>query len=287
MRLSTFSIAGHDGRNGDLGVAVASKFIAVGAVVPWAQAGVGAVATQSYANTSFGPRGLRLLKRGLTPREAGRALLAHDKLAGQRQFGVVDARGRAYSYTGKDCFDWAGGIAGKGFAAQGNILVGRRVVEAMAEAFRAARGLALAERLLAALAAGDAAGGDRRGRQGAALLVVRLRGGYGGYNDRYIDLRVDEHPRPVDELGRLLGIHQMYFSPKREEDRLPIDADLARELQTIMRRQGHAVPSSGEWDTDTQRAFREFAGTENLEERLYDGPWLDRIALEYIRGKFG
>jgi len=202
---STFSIVAFDPKTGDLGVAVASKFLAVGSVVPYAKAGVGAIATQSFANTTFGPKGLELLRKGLTPSQVLKQLLASDKDREFRQVGIVDAKGRAAAFTGKKCLPWAGHIVGKGFAVQGNILAGEQVVKAMAKAFQETQG-ELAERLMAALEAGEQAGGDARGKQSAAILVVRKGAGYGGFDDRYIDLRVDDHPEPVKELRRILNI---------------------------------------------------------------------------------
>lgn len=214
--VATFSIVGFDPGTGELGVAVQSKFVAVGAVVPWARAGVGAIATQAWANTRFGPVGLALLAAGKTPEEVGETLVAMDSRAGHRQFGIVDASGRSVTFTGEECLDWAGGRSGPNFAVQGNILAGPGVVDAMAEAFTSVEG-DLGERLLAALAAGQAAGGDRRGRQSAALLIVREGWGYGGLNDRYRDLRVDDHPTPIAELQRLHELHRSVFKPPAEE----------------------------------------------------------------------
>ena len=286
MKPSTFSIAAFDPTTGDLGVAVESKFLAVGAAVPFAQAGVGAVATQARANTSYGPRALRMLKQGLTPKQAGARLIATDQRAAQRQLGIVDARGRAFSYTGKECFDWAGGRTGKNFAAQGNILAGAAVVDALVETFEKTRG-ELAERLVAALAAGQAAGGDKRGQESAALLVVRKKGGYGGFNDRYIDLRVDDHPKPIDELKRLLELHHLYLGKTSPADFLLIDPVIARELQTMMHARGYYTGAlNGAWDAATQKAFREFAGVENVEERLLDGAFIDRVVLNFLRARF-
>ncbi len=282
---STFSIVALDPRTGELGIAVESKFLSVGAVVPWASATVGAIATQSWANTSYGPRGLRLLKRGLTPKEVARQLVSGDKQAGQRQFGIVDAKGRAFTYTGGGCYEWAGGIARRNFAAQGNILAGPQVVDALVETFEMTRGT-LAERLVAALAAGQAAGGDRRGQESAALYLVRAKGGYGGFNDRYIDLRVDDHPHPVDELRRLLDLHHLYLGKTNPEDVIPIDIPIARELQHMMKRRGYYKGEvTGEWDTATQTAFREFAGVENLEDRLLAGAMIDRVVLDFVRSR--
>lgn len=283
MKPSTFSIVAFDPATGDLGIAVESKFLSVGAVVPFAEAGVGAIATQSWANTSYGPRGLRMLKQGLTPKQVGAKLVAADKNTSQRQFGIVDAKGRAFTYTGKGCFDWAGGRTGKNFAAQGNILTGAAVVDALAQTFESTRG-DLADRLVAALAAGQTAGGDKRGQESAALLVVRKKGGYGGFNDRYIDLRVDDHPQPIDELKRLLDLHHLYLGKTKPQDVIPIDANIARELQTMMRARGYYTGAiSGAWDDASKKAFREFAGVENLEERLQEGAFIDRVVLNFLR----
>jgi len=199
----TFSIVAYDPVNQDWGVAVASKFFAVGSVVPWAKAGVGAVATQAFANTSFGPRGLLLLEQGADAEAALKVLASSDSGRAQRQVGIVDAKGNGATYTGEKCNAWAGGVEGVNFVCQGNILAGEKVVKAMAKAFETGRG-ELAERLMAALEAGDAAGGDSRGRQSAAILVVRSGGGYGGWDDRYLDIRVDDDPQPIRELRRMI-----------------------------------------------------------------------------------
>ncbi len=215
---ATFSIVARDPANGDLGVAVASRVLGVGSVVPWAKAGVGAVATQAFANTTFGPEGLRRLETGEAPDTAVPAMLETDPTAEQRQLALVDGRGRVAAHTGKRCLAWAGHRGGEGYSCQGNILAGEGVVAAMAEAFEKAEG-ELSDRLLAALAAGEAAGGDRRGKQSAAILVVRERGGYGGMNDRYVDLRVEDHAEPVKELSRLHELHRAFYRrpapPKR------------------------------------------------------------------------
>jgi uncharacterized Ntn-hydrolase superfamily protein len=203
--VATFSIAARDPATGELGVAVASRFFAVGAVVPWARAGVGAVATQAFANTTFGPRGLDLMAAGRTPAQALEALLADDAGRDRRQVGLVAADGASVTYSGPGTTPWAGGRSGPGYAIQGNILAGEKVVAEMERAFLAARG-SLGERLFASLAAGDRAGGDSRGRQSAALLVVRAGAGYGGFTDRAIDVRVDDHADPFKELRRLLGL---------------------------------------------------------------------------------
>ena len=284
MKTATFSIVAIDPATGELGVAVASKFLAVGAVVPWARAGVGAVATQSYANVSYGPIGLELMAAGQSAGETLARLLADDPDQELRQVGVVDARGQAATFTGEGCHAWAGGRTGPGYAVQGNILTGPEVVDAMARAFETAEG-PLAARLLAALAAGDAAGGDRRGKQSAALLVVKERGGYGGYTDRFIDLRVDDHPEPVAELQRLYGIWRLYFEKPNPEDRLPLEGALLVELQELMRTLGYYQgPPHGQWDDATRRAYATLIGNENFEERIpLDADWIDRQVLAYLR----
>lgn len=208
--VATFSIVGYDPKTGDLGIAVESKFFSVGSVVPWAEAGVGAIATQSFANTTYGPRGLAMLKLGMTAQQVIEALVANDPNRARRQVGIVDSQGNTATYTGSECLQWAGGVIGKDkngwpYAAQGNILTGPEVVQAMARTFESAEG-ELADKLVAALAAGQAAGGDARGQQSAALLVVRAKGGYAGFNDRYIDLHVEDSPRPIEELARLLTL---------------------------------------------------------------------------------
>lgn len=209
--VSTFSVVAHDPATGELGIAVASRFFTVGNVVPWARAGVGAVATQAYANTSFGWRGLELLEQGLTPEEVKQVLLRNDDDPQRRQFGIVSADGQSATYTGEGCTAWAGGRAGAHYAVQGNILAGEQVVASMEKAFLETKGT-LADRLYAALLAGEEQGGDSRGKQSAALLVVKEGAGYGGYTDRAIDIRVDDHPEPFVELGRILNIAQMNYA---------------------------------------------------------------------------
>ncbi|MGQ9910230.1 MAG: DUF1028 domain-containing protein [Candidatus Flexifilum sp.] len=286
----TFSIVAFDPAEDALGVAVASKFLAVGAVVAWAEAGKGAVATQAFAKIGFGPDGLALLGAGQSAEETLAQLLDEDPRAPDRQVGIVDARGGAAAHTGMACFDWAGHIVGEGFTCQGNILTGPEVVQAMADAFRAASG-PLEDRLFAALTAGDRAGGDRRGRQSAAILVVKPGGGYGGDTDRYLDLRVDDHPDPVPELGRLLRLHRLYFGRPDPADLLPIDDALARELQTLMRRLGYyQADVTGQWDEASKAAFWALVGSENLEERWSPETTpdrLDRVALAYLRERYG
>lgn len=205
--VATFSVVGYDPETGALGIAVQSKFFAVGSVVPWAEAGVGAVATQSWANTTYGPKGLKLLKSGLSAEQTLQRLIADDPGRATRQVGIVDAKGNVANYTGDACNAWAGAVSGEHYTAQGNILAGEAVVKAMGKAYEETDG-ELADKLMAALFAGQEAGGDTRGQQSAALLVVQKNGGYGGFNDRYIDLRVDDAEKPIEELQRLLEIHK-------------------------------------------------------------------------------
>lgn len=287
--IATFSIVAHDSAHNEWGVAVQSKFLAVGAVVPWARAGAGAVATQSYANLTYGPRGLDLMAAGTSAEETLRMLTEADDGRSHRQVGLVDAQGRAAAFTGEACHAWAGHIAGEGYACQGNILV-PGTVEAMAARFETMRSGAgeLADWLVEALAAGQSAGGDSRGRQSAAVLVVRAGGGYGGNNDRYLDLRVDDHPEPIVELQRLLGIHHLYFGAVNPDDTLAL-ADLATELQGMLVRTGiYSGALTGEFDAATRTALRELVGRENLEER-WDGSGdrIDRVVVEYLRSRFG
>ena len=255
--------------------------------------GRGAVATQSLANTAYGPEGLRLLAEGLSPTETLDRLTAADPGRADRQAGIVDARGRAATYTGDGCAAWAGGRVGDGYAAQGNILVSGATVDAMADAFERTTGT-LAERLLAALEAGQAAGGDSRGQQSAALLVVREGGGYGGHNDRYLDLRVDDHPAPIAELRRSHDLSTLYVPPAGPRPLVPIDAALARELRTLLTRTGDYTQTSlgdaespgGILDDATRAALRSYIGRENLEERLADGDEdvIDAVVLRHLRG---
>ena len=264
------------------GVAVASKFLAVGAVVPWARAGAGAVATQALANPAYGPGGIELLGAGRAADEVVRALTDADDGRDDRQLGVVDAQGRAATFTGSKCFDWAGGRTGEGYCCQGNILTGADVVDAMATAFERSRG-DLATRLLDALAAGDQAGGDRRGRQSAAVLVVREGGGYLGGIDTAVDLRVDDHPAPVGELRRLLELNELYFPSPDSLELVEIDNELADELRRLLSARGYRAGVSGEWGQELRDALFAYMGTENLEERWYEGPRIERRVLEYLR----
>lgn len=283
----TFSIVARDPQAGELGIAVQSKFLAVGAVVPWAKAGVGAIATQSWANTSYGPRGLELLASGLSASETIAHLTGEDDGRASRQVGIVGANGEPASYTGDACSPWAGGCVGEHYACQGNILVGEETVQAMARTFEQTSGH-LCDRLLAALAAGQGAGGDSRGQQSAALLVVREGAGYSGFNDRFIDLRVDDAPQPIDELQRILQLHKLYLFPPNTADMLTIDASLAQELQTLLTATGDYQGSiTGTYDDLTRDAFRQFSGRENLEERWLEDARVDRVVLNFLRQKAG
>ncbi len=278
----TFSIVGHDAATGDLGVVVASKFPCVGAVVPWARAGVGAVATQSWANTDFGPDGLGLMGGGLPAAAALDAVLEPDTDREERQVGFVDAGGGAASFTGSHCMDWAGGRTGEGFAAQGNILVGPDVVAELERVFTTTEG-DLCDRLLAALLAGDAAGGDRRGKQSAALLVVRAGGGYEGRNDRYIDLRVDDHADAPHELARLFAVWDETMLVRHDEGLEPtpeVVGDLQRRLAAVG---AYAGAPSGEYDDATRDALAGWAGTYNLEGRLREDGLISRHLLFELR----
>jgi len=272
--VATYSIAACDPEAGQWGVATQSKFLAVGAVVPWAEPGAGAIATQAYANPRYGPEGLALLRDGLSAQEVVERLTAADDGRDHRQLGIVDREGGAGTYTGAECFDWAGGRTGKYYAAQGNILVSAATVDAIAETFESSSG-PLAERLLDCLDAAQAAGGDRRGQQSAALLVVERDGGYGGLSDEVVDLRVDEHPRPLEELRHVYGLHQAIFGKTPIENWLEVDDELSTELGVRLTKLGY----EGELD----EAFFRWAGNENLEERVDGVEHVDPVVLEELR----
>jgi uncharacterized Ntn-hydrolase superfamily protein len=268
----TYSIVGRSEDGESWGVAVASKFLAVGSAVPAAIAGVGALATQAEANVAWKGAGLWLLEDGLAAEDAVARLVEEDEKPEHRQLGVVDAEGRSASHTGAECLDWAGGLAEPDVAIQGNILTGPEVVAAMKQAWEGSVGEPLARRLLAALTAGDEAGGDRRGRQSAALLVVREEAGYGGLDDVAVDLRVDDNPAPIPELTRLLDLSEFYLSAPAEADRVDVDDATRAELDDKARALGHD-------------SFDAWVGTENYEMRVAeDGAWVDRRVLEIIRG---
>jgi uncharacterized Ntn-hydrolase superfamily protein len=284
---STFSIVAYDPGQKEWGVATQSKFLAVGAVVPWARAGMGAVATQSYANTTFGPKGLELMAAGVPAQQALDRLLEEDAEREHRQVGLVDKSGHAATFTGKECLEWAGGVTGESYAVQGNILVSGATIVAMAEAFEQSGG-ELADRLVAALAAGQQAGGDRRGQQSAAVLVVREQGGYAGFNDRYIDLRVDDDSRPIERLQEILRLHHLFFGKPDPATLLPIDEPIARELQRIAQASKHYTGSiTGEYDEATRQAVETLVGVENLEDRWPLGEArIDPIAFEFLQQRY-
>jgi uncharacterized Ntn-hydrolase superfamily protein len=278
----TFSIVARSADGTAHGVAVASKFLSVGAAVPAAAAEVGAIATQSYANLAYRPQGLALLGTGVAAAQVVAGLTAADTGRDQRQLGVVAVGGDGATYTGSGCHPWAGGIAGDGFAIQGNILTGPDVVEEMLRAWlKSDAGAPLGRRLLAALLAGDRAGGDKRGRQSAALLVVAKGQGYGGTSDIVADLRVDDHPDPVVELGRLLDLHSLYFDKADPADLLQLTGDVAEEVRVRLQQLGHeAGPTPDGLDT----ALASWAGIENLEERVVPGR-IDPLVLRHLRSR--
>lgn len=278
----TFSIVACDLKEQAWGVAVASKFPAVGAVVPWAQAEVGAVATQSFANVSFGPRGLAFMAKSLSAQETLDRLLEDDPDKELRQVGLVDAKGGSATFSGSGCFPWAGGITGKGYAIQGNILAGGKVVPAMEKAFLKTKGN-LPTRLYAALLAGDRAGGDKRGRQSAAIYVVKPKAGYGGFLDRWMDYRVDDHANPVPRLGELLEMHDLYFGKSPESEQVEIKGKALKQMTDMLARQGYLKN-----EREFASAFNEFIGNENFEERADpQARWIDKPVLNYLTKKFG
>jgi len=268
--VATYSIVACDLEARQWGVAVQSKFLAVGSVVPYAEAEVGAVATQSFANPRYGPDGLELLREGLSAERAVERLTAADEGRAERQVGIVDSEGRAATYTGEECLDWAGGRTGPGYAAQGNILVGEETVAALATTFEENGSLPLVQRLLECLVAAQAAGGDRRGQQSASVLVVQRDGGYAGLSDVLVDLRVDDHERPIEELLRIYGLHQLLFDASPREDWLPLEGELRAEVSALLARLGY-------------ESLDAWAGVENLEERVDGDDSIDPVALEALR----
>lgn len=315
----TYSIVALDPATGDLGVAVQSKFLAVGAVVPWAQAGVGAVATQSFANVAFGPGGLARMASGMSASQALERLISADPLRAQRQVGLVDIHGGAATHTGAQCFAWAGGLTGPGFAAQGNILAGASVVDGLVDTL-VGGGRPFPELLVACLVAADAQGGDRRGRESASLLVVRAGGGYGGANDRWIDLRVDHDDDPIGKLAGLLDLQRLYLDRPTVGELVPIDSTLAAECRSLLTKiraepggrfgnvyqpmdpdaaapagaaedpgerpmTGTPGPIPSNWDDEWQQALWDWQGVENLEERTAAPGWIDPRVLAVLRAK--
>jgi uncharacterized Ntn-hydrolase superfamily protein len=277
--VATYSIVACDLARGQWGVAVQSKFLAVGSLVPWAEPHVGAIATQSYANPRYGPDGLALLREGSSAEEVVEALTTADEGRAERQVGIVDGQGRAVTFTGDECHDWAGGRTGDGYAAQGNILVSAETVDALAVTFEQNGHLSLAERLIECLAAAQAAGGDRRGQQSASLLVVEKDAGYANLSDVVVDLRVDDHERPIVELRRLFGLHNELFGVTPPEDWVTVDEVLTTELRDRLTRLGY--------DGELGKAFSDWAGTENLEERVDGLERIDPVVLGALRKQSG
>ena len=286
--LSTFSIVAYDPAGPEWGVAVQSRFLAVGAIVPWARFRAGAVATQARGNVSFGRRGLSLMGKGVSARETLDQLLATDDRRESRQVGLVDAQGATASFTGAECRSWAGSLCGTHYSVQGNLLHGADTLEAMARAFEDGAG-ELADRLVASLAAGQRAGGDRRGQQATALLVVRAQGSYGQDDDRYVDLRVDDAPQPIDQLQTLLGLHRLLYTPPEPDDWASVEGKVARDLQRVLRRTGHyAGPITGDYDKPTGQALVSLMATENLEVRFRETEGLiDRRAVAMLLRRYG
>lgn len=308
----TYSIVALDRATGDLGVAVQSKFLAVGSVVPWARARVGAIATQSHANVAYGPDGLRSLGEGLSASDVLERLVGADDLREERQVGIIDRHGGSATHTGRGCFAWAGGRTGEGFAAQGNILAGPSVVDGLADTFTAG-GRPFPELLVACLAAAESAGGDRRGSESAALLIVRDGGGFGGGNDRWIDLRVDQHDDPVAELGRVLAFQRLYYEQPSADALQPLDEATAGEVRAMLesidggpggrfgrvyermfeprpsdeaaRPVGEPRPFPSNWDDAWQQALGEWLDAENLEARAAAPGWIDPRALAILRSR--
>lgn len=268
--VATYSIVACDLEARQWGVATQSKFLAVGSVVPWAEADVGAVATQSYANPRYGPEGLALLREGQTAQQAVDALTAADDDRDHRQLGIVDARGGAATFTGSKCMEWADGRTGDGYAAQGNILVSGDTVDALAATFEERAELPLAERLLVCLAAAQAAGGDRRGQQSAALVVVEKDAGYGALSDTLVDLRVDDHATPIEELRRLFEIHRLLFGKTPREKWITVDEALRAEIDARLTELGY-------------ERLEEWAGVHNLEERVDGEDAIDPVVLSELR----
>lgn len=276
----TFSIVAFEPETESWGVAVASKCLAVGHAVPWGGAHAGAVATQALANLSYGPDGVAMMRSGRPAREVVKELVARDKLASQRQLGVVDASGRAANHTGSDCLPWAGGIVDGEVAVQGNILAGEQVPKAMLAAYRASQGQLFVQRLLRALEAGDAAGGDRRGKQSASVRVWREGAAYGGGLDVAVDLRIDDHAEPVAELGRLVDLHNLYFCRPDPKTLLNLDKDLTSEVSAALTKLGYAP------EHDFRDSFARWVGTENFEERDVPGK-IDPLVLDHLRRQVG
>lgn len=279
--VATFSIVAADPETGEVGVAVQSKFLAVGSVVPWAKANVGAVATQSWANTAFGPEGLALLEKGLSPEEVIDKLVADDPDRSLRQVAVIDAEGEASAFTGHECYDWAGHMIGKHHSCQGNILISEETVSEMSRTFEASEG-PLAERMLKAVAAAQHAGGDSRGKQSAAVYVVQEGAGYGGYNDVKVDLRVDDHPEPIEELQRLYELHKMYAAPS--EDKLAIEGDVLKTVvEQLVKLSLLGMGDYNSYNAEVKEALKAFVLRENFDDHWSEEALIDESVLAYLK----
>ncbi|HKB20254.1 MAG TPA: DUF1028 domain-containing protein [Gaiellaceae bacterium] len=274
--VATYSIVACDLDAQQWGVSVQSKFLSVGSVVPWGEPQVGAIATQAYANPRYGPNGLALLREGLSAREVVDRLTGEDEGRDHRQLGVVDGHGNAATYTGKECLEWAGGRTGRNYAAQGNILVSKETVDALAETFESTSG-PLASRLIDCLAAAQAEGGDSRGQQSSALLVVQRDGGYAGMSDVLVELRVEDHERPIEELRRIYTLHDEIFGTTPRDEWLPVDDELAAELRERLAKVGY--------DGELEESFTRWTGKENLEDRVDGVEEIDPVVLEALRSR--
>ncbi|MHA1983311.1 MAG: DUF1028 domain-containing protein [Candidatus Hodarchaeales archaeon] len=288
----TFSIVGFDPNTGDLGVAVQSKFISVGAIVPWAKANIGAVATQAHVNTSYGPNGLELLTKGLSAKDVIEKLTLNDDMKSQRQVGVIDAKGVAEAYTGKDCLYWAGHIIGNNFACQGNILINEDTVDSMALAFESSKG-DLSEKLLSALSAADQEGrGDVRGKQSSSLLVVREKGGYGEYTDHLVNIRVDEHQNPIKELKRIFQIYDMIFLSREDESNLfQIDGEISKNIRSTLLQLGYLrddqIDKSNSWSNTENAALELWFGVNNFENKWHSDSKIWKSVYDYLIAEKG
>ncbi|MBX0356749.1 DUF1028 domain-containing protein [Halobacillus sp. Nhm2S1] len=281
--IATFSICAHDPETGEWGVAVQSKFLGVGSIVPWAKAGVGAIATQAFGNPQYGPDGLKLLEQGLSAEEVIERLTSGDPQKEDRQVGIVDAKGNGATFTGKECYEWAGGKVGKHYAAQGNILVNEETVTDMGEVFEQAEG-SLADRLMTAIKAAQRAGGDSRGKQSAAILVVKDKAGYGGLSDVAVDLRVDDHPEPIEELDRIFQLQQLYFGASNPDEVVEVEGDVKKEVEHHLRRLGYLTSEDVSSD-EFHDTFTTYLHTENFEGREQERGKMDLKVFEYMKNQ--
>lgn len=282
----TFSIVAYDSKNKEWGVAVQSKFVAVGAIVPFAKAKIGAIATQAYCNTSYGPKGLTLLKAGFSAQETIDILIKNDENKEQRQVGIVDSQGNAASFTGKECYDWAGHLVGKNYSCQGNILASELVVQNMSEAFEKTKG-DLVEKLFAALESAQAAGGDKRGREAAAILIVREKGAYDGGTDRYIDIRVDEHPTPIQELRKIFNVYNLCLLKRDDpKDILKIEGDVLKVILDILILEGYySGKHTNKYTPEVKEALTKWLHTNNFEVKEREDDFIVGSVYRYIHDK--